>query len=443
MSAHFTDDFKTAPFWWERTPRPDPKPAHEKLPQRADVVIVGSGYTGLHAAVQTAPRRSTVVLDAEDAGWGCSTRNGGQVSTSLKPSFAALSGRFGARAAMEILQEGNRALEWVGAFTAENNIDCDFRRCGRFFGAHSRGAFSKLQKRIDAIPRELGADAYTLTRGEQRAEIASDFYHGGAVWPKHASLDPARYHRGLLDCARKNGAQVFSHCAATGVARAAGGRGFEIQTARGVVHAADLVIATSGYTGAPLPPASALKWMRRRIIPVASYIIATEELPAETAAQLFPGARVVTDSRRLVVYYRLCPRRRRVLFGGRVSAGGAGLREAALRLRRQMLRIFPQLAGARISHSWMGLVGYTFDELPHLGAHDGVHYAMGYCGSGISLASYCGMKTGLRVLGDARGETALARPPFQARMYYRRRPWFLPPAVLYYRWRDEMEVRRG
>ncbi|MGR3983760.1 MAG: FAD-binding oxidoreductase, partial [Gammaproteobacteria bacterium] len=272
----------------------------------------------------------------------------------------------------------------------------------------------------------------------QHAEIDTHFYHGGAVYPKHASLDPARYHRGLLQCARERGATILAHCAVRHIARA--GRGFEITTAKGKLRAAEIVLATGGYSGA-LPPA--LKWLRRRIIPVASYLIATEPLPPQTAARLLPNARVVTDSRRLVVYYRLCPQRRRLLFGGRVSAGSAGLRESALRLRLQMLRIFPHLAAARISHSWMGLVGYTFDELPHLGLRDGMHYAMGYCGSGVSLAGYCGMKIGLRVLGKPGAATALSQPPFPARAYYRRRAWFLPPAVLYYRWRDEIEVWRA
>jgi len=445
MNAHFTADFRAAPFWWERTPRPLLTDA--ALPRAAEVLIIGSGYTGLCAAIQTAPQRDTLVLDAEDAGWGCSTRNGGQVSTSIKPSFAELAQRVGARAALAILQEGNRALEWVGAFIAENRIDCDFHRVGRFHGAHTRAAFAALQRRIDAIPRELDIGAYALPRDAQRAEIDTGLYHGGVVYPKHASLDPARYHRGLLRCARECGANVLAHCAVTGITR--GRRGFEVTTTKGMLRAADIVLATGGYPdalsgralsgGARLP---AVQWLRRRIIPLASYVIATEPLPPQTAARLLPNARVVTDSRRVVVYYRLCPMRRRLLFGGRVSAGGADLRGGALRLRRQMLRIFPGLSSARISHSWMGMVGYTFDAMPHLGRRDGAHYALGYCGSGISLASYCGMKIGQRVLGTARAATALSLPPFPARAYYRRRAWFLPPAIWYYRWRDRIDMWR-
>ena len=429
----FSDDFQTAPFWWSDTPRE--KSFAQTPPRKTDVLIIGSGYTGLNAAIQTSPSRETVVLDAEHAGWGCSTRNGGQVSTSIKPDFARLAKRFGARIALDILHEGNRALDWVEDFVAANNINCDFRRAGRFYGAHSPAAFAQLQKRIDAIPRELNSGAYVLARDAQGYEIASDFYHGGAVYPKHAALHPARYHRGLLHCAQQRGAKIIAHCAAQNIAREK--NGFVVQTENGNVRAREIVLATSGYTGELSP------WQRRRIIPVASYIIATEELPPEVAHSLLPNMRVVTDSRRLVVYYRLCPRRKHILFGGRVSAGDTNLRASALQLREQMLRIFPQLNSARISHSWMGWVGYTFDELPHLGARDGLHFAMGYCGSGISLASYCGMKTGLRVLGDSRARTALARPAFPARPYYRRRPWFLPPAGLYYRWRDEWEVRRG
>ncbi|MGI9311788.1 MAG: NAD(P)/FAD-dependent oxidoreductase [bacterium] len=459
----FTHDYQSTPYWWQRTPRPSQ--CGDAPPQSADVVVIGSGYTGLSAAIQTARGgRRTVVVDSEAAGWGCSSRNGGQVSPSIKPPYHLLAKRLGAPAATRILREGNNALAWIEAFIADHDIACDYRKVGRFHGAHSPAAFAQLRRAIAALPSELGIDAYPLARTDQHSEVASDLYHGGVIYPHHACIDPARYHRGLLECAQAAGCEIISHCRVDSIQRRGGttfsggarhdnterdgaSRGsairnttrnnLEVRTTKGSIVARDVIVATSGYTGGITP------WQRRRIIPVGTYVIATEPLPSGTLERLLPRNRVVTDTRRMVMYYRACPERRRLLFGGRVCLRETDPRRSAPRLRRQMLRLFPELEAARISHSWMGFVGFTFDQLPHSGARDGLHYSLGYCGSGISLSSYLGMKTGLKVLGDPGGATALDPLRFPARPYYRRTPWFLAPALLYYRWRDEMESARA
>ncbi len=429
----FTPDFKSTPFWWERTPRPGDDGS--ALPKRADVVVVGLGYTGLSAAIEAARGgRHVVAVDAAAAGWGCSSRNGGQVSPSIKPDFAALTARFGAAAAVEILREGNNAHAWVERFIADNGIDCDYKKVGRFHGAHSRRAFDELQRKIAALPAELDIGAYAVPRAEQQRQVDSALYHGGVVYPRHGCLDPGRYHHGLLNCARAAGADLISHCAVRHIATPAAGQPIHITTTRGRISADHVIIATSGYTSGVTP------WQRRRIIPIGSYVIATEALPAAQVARLIPSARVVTDTRRLVVYYRACPQGRRMIFGGRVSLRECHPRHSAARLHGEMTRLFPALKSTRISHSWMGWVGYTFDKMPHFGVHRRLHYSMGYCGSGISLSCYLGMRTARKVLGHRDAATALERAPFPSRPYYRRRPWFLAPTLFYYRWRDHRET---
>lgn len=448
----FAPNFKPMPFWWERTPRPvfgdggdggdgdaGDSNSGSALPATAEVLIIGSGYTGLSAAIQTARHgRHTVVVDAESAGFGCSSRNGGQVSTSLKPAFPLLAKQYGAQVALEILREGNNALAFIESFIKDNAIDCDFNKVGRFHGAHSPRAFKQLQQKIADIPRALNIGAYLVAPADARAEVGTDLYHGGAVYPRHACIDPGRYHQGLLTCALKAGAEVVTHCKVNRITRNnASAKQFTVDTARGSITADDVLVATSGYTGRATP------WLRRRIIPIGSYIIATEELPDEVIARLIPNKRVVTDTRKLVVFYRACPARKRILFGGRVSLRETDARRSAVLLRRQMTDLFPQLKTARVTHSWFGFVGYSFDETPHIGEHDGVHYSMGYCGSGISLASYFGMRAGLKIIGDPRGVTALDNLTFPARAYYRGDPWFLAPTIGYYRWRDRREQRRA
>ena len=203
----FSEDFKDQPFWWERSPRPGGM--DDKLPESADVLIIGSGYTGLHAALKTAAAgRHTVVVDAEDAGWGCSSRNGGQLSTSIKPGYAELEKSYGRDLALAILGEGNAALEWLEQFINENKIDCDFRKTGRFHAAHNPDALDAMRRQLAEQPEQLDSGAWVVEPEDQHAEIGSGYYHGGVVYPRHACLDPGRYHQGLLELARAAGVQV-------------------------------------------------------------------------------------------------------------------------------------------------------------------------------------------------------------------------------------------
>lgn len=423
----FTPDFRAEPFWWDRTPRPDIPRADP--PAKADVVIVGSGYTGLHAAIQTARAGlSTVVLDARDAGWGCSSRNGGQISTSIKPGFAELSRRHGEETARAILNDGQASLAFIGDFVREERIECDYQVAGRFHGAHLPGSYDKLARDCAAGNPVFATDAFMVPKDAMAGSLGTRAYHGGCVYPHHASLDPARYHAGLLDLARAAGAIIIPHCAATGLDPSP--TGTTITTSSGRIRAGRVILATNGYSGALSP------WHRRRIIPIGSYMIATEPIAPDLMDRLFPTDRVVTDTRKLVYYYRPSPDRRRVLFGGRVSVKETDPEKSAPRLHAELARLFPELASVRVSHSWMGFVGYTFDTLAHVGETDGILHAMGYCGSGVGMASYLGMKLGRRAAGQGEAECGHERTPFPTRPLYSGNPWFLAPMVTAYRIRD-------
>ena len=151
---------------------------------------------------------------------------------------------------------------------------------------------------------------------------------------------------------------------------------------------------------------------------------------------MIPKDRVITDTRKLVVYYRASPDRKRILFGGRTSLNETDSEKCVKPLYKQLTKIFPQLIKTKVSHSWMGFVGFTFDHMPHTGNQDGVHYAMGYCGSGVSLSSYFGTKLGQRLAGLPEGNTVLTEIKFQTRPFYSGNPWFLAPSILYYRLLD-------
>ena len=427
--ARLTPDYRETPYWHDAlAPLTLPEPAARR---RIDVAVIGSGYTGLHAALQTARGgRETVIFEAGEPGAGCSTRNGGQVSTSIKPGIADLTRKFGRERALAIHAEGTASLDWIGDFVREEGIDCDFRRTGRFHAAHSPKHYETLTRGIDTPDSGEDDGAFAVPRAEQRGELGSDAYHGGVVYPRHAALHPAKYHRGLLERAMAAGAEIRANCPVLGIERQ--DKGFMLETPHGPVEAREVIVATNGYTGRATP------WLRRRVIPIGSYIIATEPLPRETMDTLFPTDRVISDTRKVVYYYRPSPDRTRVIFGGRVSSTETNPAASGPKLHTEMARLFPELAETRLSHSWLGTVAYTFDDLMHTGQQNGIHYATGYCGSGIAMASWLGMRTGQRVLGLPEGRTAFNDMPFPTRPLYTGNPWFLPAAVAWYRWKDRL-----
>ena len=429
----FTDDFKAEPYWWDAAPRPGIE--KQDLPKNVDVAIIGSGYTGLNAAIQTARGgRSTLVLDKETVGWGCSSRNGGQTSNSLKPEYSSLAKRIGTEPAKAVLQDGLNALKYIDDLVREEGLDCDWKKCGRFYGAHNKRQFDLMVKHKGEVDEldYLKLPYHIVYPKDTRTEIGTDFYHGGKVYPDVGCLHPGKYSLELLRIAQAAGAEIISNCEVNSIDKH--NHGFLLRTANGDVQARDVVIATNGYSKKLFP------WLTRRIIPIGSYIIATEPLEPELMNDLLPTRRMIVDSRSLVYYYRACPEDKRILFGGRVALNEGDPRVSAPILHQRMCEIFPQLRDKKISHSWMGFVAFTFDTMPHIGKQDGIYFSMGYCGSGVSLASYFGHKIGLQVIGDKEGDTSLTNVKFQTRPYYNGTPWFLAPSIAYYQMRDRLPI---
>ena len=429
----FADDYKLEPYWLDEAPYPTLPVAD--LPSEIDVAIVGSGYTGLVAALTLAREgHGVAVFDAKDAGVGCSSRNGGQCGSGLKGGIEELAAEYGKPRALAMVREAMASLDFLNDVVAREKIDCHYEYCGRFVGANTPRQYDEMARNFEISRRELGIESYAVPRSEQRQEIGSDLYHGGGVIPHHTSLDPAKYHRGLLERALAAGAQVHTHTPVTAVARDGAGAGFTVTTARGSIRAGTVIVATNGYTN----DERSFPALRRRVIPIGSYMIATEPLEPGLMDQLMPKNRVLNDTRRVVLYFRSSPDRRRIVFGGRVALAETDPLLSGPRLHAIMSNIFPEVSGVKISHSWMGFVAYTFDKLPHLGVQDGLHYAMGYCGSGVAMASYLGHKVAHKVLGTEEGRCAFDDLEFQTRPFYDGKPWFLAGAVAWYKFLDRL-----
>lgn len=414
-----------SPFWW--TTAPAPPEASGPLPERVDVAIVGAGYTGLAAARGLARAgASVVVLETETIGWGASSRNGGQVLTGLKPGNKALVARLGQERTRRLFVASLAAIDFVETLVADEGIDCGFTRCGHLDAACKPAHFEGFRREQERLARDFGHEVRLIARSEQRTELASDFYHGLMLDPKSASLHPARYVRGLAQAAARAGAALRERCAVLGVRPREGG--FDLTTSRGSVLARDVVVATNGYTGAATPE------LRRRVVPVGSYIVATRPLDPELARELLPQRRVVFDSKHFLYYFRLSADDR-LLFGGRAQftpATATSTRRAAAILSRGLVEVFPQLRGVAIDFVWSGNVCFTRDLLPRAGRLNGIHYALGYAGHGVAMASY---------LGDVVADVILGRPdrnpfrdlPFDRIPFYDGRPWFLPFVGAWYK----------
>ena len=418
---------ETLPFWTERFPRPpDLKP--DSLPGKVDVAIVGGGYTGLNAArVIGRSGGSVAVLEQETIGWGASSRNGGMTTTGLKAAAKTVSRRYGRALGRGFWQASLEAIDLIETITQEENIECDFERRGHVALATKPAHYKQMQAKAVWFRRELGHEMEAIGREELQQEIGADVFYGGLRDAYSGSLNPAKYVYGLARAAAAHGACLCENTRVLRIERQDGR--FEVHTTKGVVRAREVLLATNGYTG------GLVRGARRRIFPVGSYIIVTEPLPEALQQELSPRGRMFYTSNWFLHYFRLTPDGR-MLFGGRNNLStGLDLEESAQRLRRSMESVFPQLEKAEITHSWSGRLGLTFDLMPHIGRVDGVHYAMGYCGHGVSIATYLGTEAGLLLSGQKRS-SPFAQIEHGTKFFYHGAPWFLPLAAAYYRFLD-------
>lgn len=428
------DDLKLTPYWWESAPCPVTDPP--EIPVTADVGIVGAGFAGLTAALTLARAgRSVVVFDAMRAGEGASSRNGGICSGNIKLSFPALIKKFGLDHAKSIIAEGIAARSALFKMIKQENIDCDFKLVGRFEGANHVRDYDAMGRETDLLNKFFDCGAYMVTQNEQREELGTDFYKGGRVRPDIGGVHPAELHQGIYECVLGTGATVIDQTAVTGISPNTDG--FTISTARGSIKTGQCVVATNGYTD------KVTDWLRRRIIPVPSQIIATDKLDPGLVERLMPKRRMVGDTRNLYNYYRPSPDGTRIIFGGRRGADTDDDMQKCMHLYNNLLEVFPELEGVRLTHSWWGYTGYTFDFTPHLIVHDGIHYATGFCGSGVVWAPWLGSKAAHMILGDqVEAQSLFAQKPFPTRPFYTGNPWFLPYVIRWYGLKDRLRYGR-
>ena len=393
LAPNITSD----PYWWEAAPRPT-LPDIE-MPERVDVVVVGSGYTGLSAALTLARAgRSVLVLDAEDVGFGASSRSGGLTGDIMKPGFHKLCKQFGESHAVAMWRESRTALDFTYSLIESQGIECELQKVGRFTGAWTPGHYEDLARDVEAIRKVIDFDAEMVPKAEQHAYIGSDLYHGGRLLHHCAGVHPALFHQGLLERAMALGVCVKARTPAIGIESK--GDDFAVNTLHDTVVADTVLIATNGYTG------RVTRKLRRFVVPINSHMIATEPLAPDVMDRLMPERRTFSDTKKVAHYFRSSPDGTRILFGGRAGEPETHLSDSTEVLFRAMIRVFPELDGVTITHNWCGAVARSFTIAPQIGVQDGLHYAMCYSGSGTAMGPYIGHKVALKILGDKEGATA-------------------------------------
>ncbi|HTU40254.1 MAG TPA: FAD-binding oxidoreductase [Candidatus Aquilonibacter sp.] len=413
-----------------------PKIERRPLPARVDVAIIGAGFTGLSAARTLARRGAKVaVLEGETIGWGASSRNGGMVLTGMKLGVNKLISMYGRELTRRMYAASLETIDCVERIIGEEKIECNFSRCGHLEVACKLKHFDDYARQAEVIAREFNHELRVIQKHELSAEIGSNIYYGGMADEISAGLNPARYVSGLGRAAMKAGAEIFEHTSVQAAERerSQGDAGWKVTTSRGQLWAHEVFVATSGYTGTATPV------LRKKIIPIGSFIITTEVLAEALARELNPRNRMIYDSKNYLYYYRLTPDRR-MLFGGRAAffpENDQTIRRSAEILRRGMIDVYPQLRNMKIDYVWGGTLDFAFDIMPHAGQINGMYYALGYAGHGVAMATYQGQKIAELIAGDKPENPFIGIPfPGAPLGLYNGKPWFLPFAGAWYKFLD-------
>jgi glycine/D-amino acid oxidase-like deaminating enzyme len=424
-------DYERRAYWHATMPQL-PDRSGRDLPDSVDAIVIGGGYTGTAAARKLALQGArTVLLEANTLGFGASTRNGGIAHPGFKWGPETLVRRHGRELARALYAETVQATDLLAGLVRDQGIDAELRFNGYLELAWARKHAEDFPSEVTALA-EFGTTARAIPRDQLAAEIGTSAYHGGLAVDAGGVVHPAKWFVALVGLAERAGAELHEGVRATSIRRQADGR-FVVETKRGAVLARDVLVATNGYTDGVAPT------LRRRIIPIGSYIIATEPLPEDLARELSPTGRAYFDTKNFLSYWHVS-KDRRMLFGGRVSFLPTTVDRTAKLLYKRMLEVHPQLAGYRVEYSWGGKVALTMDRMPHIGRAGGVMYAMGYSGTGLVMSNWLGTRAAEWMGGGEAPALAKLRFPIVPAPY-EGRPWFLPFAGEFFRFRDRMAAR--
>jgi gamma-glutamylputrescine oxidase len=393
----------------------------------ADVVVIGAGFTGLSAALELAEAGyKVVVLEAETVGFGATGRNGGQICTGFSPGQAKLESQLGHADALKCFAIAEASKVLIEQRIAKYDIDCDLR-WGYLHCAKRPGQVDALKVWHDEY-EELGYHGCEiLSADEIGAKVGTKLYHGALREPRAGHFHPLNYCLGLAEAAQKAGAVIYERSRVTDVDT---GDKPWARCAAGKVTAKFMIIAGNGYLGKTVKP------LYGRVMPVTSFIMTTEPLGDDVARSLIRDNEAVADTNFILDYFRRTADNR-LLFGGGANYSTLEPADVGAFMKKNMLKVFPQLHDVKISHAWGGFIAITSNRLPDCGQlSPATFYAHGYSGQGVALAGMYGGLMAEAIRGTAEKFDLLARVkhlPFPGGAV---RTPLLVAAMLWYRMRD-------
>lgn len=428
--------FKDMPFWHNNVKTIDFN--LQKLVKEVDTVIIGAGFTGLATALHLLNAGKTVALfDAMKLGHGASGKNGGMIGPSLhKLGLTGLASKYGKDNALKILQEGMTAIDYFQKFVANEKINCDLKMTGRLRGVMGQKALDEVVRNSEELKALKGFDFDIVTKDNIHQEIGSDLYQGGVIYHQDGGLHPFKLLISLAEKVLNKGGHIHQETMVGDITKTP--NGFDVETSIGQLKAGTVVVASNGYTKR-FSNNKNLSYYYKRLLPITSAMIATEELPKEQIDQMFPNKRMHGGNHRLVQYYRASPDHKRVLFGARGTDPWDRSLQNGKMLKKHLCKIFPELKTIKIEHSWSGKVAYTFDHTPHLGKHEGLYFAIGYCGSGVTRSIYLARQLSRKILGQDDHETAFDDLSFETKPFYNGTPWFMPVVLNWHNFLDQLD----
>ncbi|APZ41790.1 NAD(P)/FAD-dependent oxidoreductase [Acidihalobacter ferrooxydans] len=387
--------------------------------ETVDVCVIGAGITGCSTALHLAERGYRVaVLEGARIGWGASGRSGGQKLHGFACDLGVLKRQVGAEATRQLWDMSLEAVDLLDRLVARHAIDCDAAQ-GYLHAAIKPRQRRELLDWIEVMARDYDFHELDFVEGDAlHAMIDSERYIAGVSDPRSGHIHPLNYTLGLAAAAERAGARFFEDSRVIRIER---GAPAVVHTATGQVRAAHVVLCANAHLDGLEPR------LWRRIMPVGTYIIATEPLGAARAEALLPGHAAVADSNFVLDYFRRSADHR-LLFGGRVSYSTLEPLSIAQSMRARMLKVFPALADTRIDYAWGGYVAITQSRAPHFGRlADNIFYAQGFSGHGIALTGLAGKLMAEAVAGTAERFDVFARIPH---LPFPGGRWFRTPALV-------------
>lgn len=419
-----------APSWYAATATPAPERPPLEGDHRADVAIVGAGYTGLSAALHLAKAGfRVIVLEAHRAGWGASGRNGGQLGTGQRVEQAELEKMVGEAQARLLWDLATEAITTAKSLITDHDITCNLKR-GIIHTLHKARYLPDARHEVDFMAERYDYEMTYLDKAALSEIVDSPAYHGGVIDPGGSHLHPLNYALGLARAAEEAGATI---CETTEVTEVTEGAEITLKSASGAVTAPQVLLACNGYL------CGLNDQVAGRVMPINNFIIATEPLDESLARRVIANGMAVADSKFVVNYYRLSSDRR-LLFGGRESYGYRFPDDIKSFVRKAMLAIYPYLADMRIDYGWGGTLAITMNRLPYLRRlRPNLYSASGYSGHGVAMATLSGKLVAEAMQGQAERFDVMASiqtPAFPGGPAFRSP--LLVLAMLWYTLRDRL-----